>query len=395
VIIHPHQAIKVLHVDDDVNISKFLKSFLETFENDIQIDSVSSATKAIEMLECTEFDCVISDYKMPEMNGIELAQKIRDTSNVPIIMYTGQGSEEIAEKAFAVGIDDYLRKEFDSSHYQVLAKRIRVAVEKKRTEKMFKEITERSFDIIFTVNHNGILTYISPAIERVTGYKSKELVGKRFDVILHAEDVPRIINALNEVAGELVQGFKAKLVKKNGSIAFIEINISRIKKNGENIGVQGIARDITMRLEAEQELEKSRQHFQKLFNVIVDPVVIVNKHGYILELSDGVVSVTGRSREELIGKNFLKLDIITERSKLSLITNLGKRLMGIQSPPYVIEVFDKTRKKIPFQVNADVIDYDGESAVMAVFRNYAWKQGREEALYVHSNTNEEVIHFSL
>jgi PAS domain S-box-containing protein len=227
---------------------------------------------------------------------------------------------------------------------------------------MFKEITERSFDIIFTVNHNGILTYISPAIERVTGYKSKELVGKRFDVILHAEDVPRIINALNEVAGELVQGFKAKLVKKNGSIAFIEINISRIKKNGENIGVQGIARDITMRLEAEQELEKSRQHFQKLFNVIVDPVVIVNKHGYILELSDGVVSVTGRSREELIGKNFLKLDIITERSKLSLITNLGKRLMGIQSPPYVIEVFDKTRKK---------------------------------TLYVHSNTNEEEIHFSL
>jgi DNA-binding response OmpR family regulator len=89
VIIHPHQAIKVLHVDDDVNISKFLKSFLETFENDIQIDSASSATKAIEMLECTEFDCVISDYKMPEMNGIELAQKIRDTSNVPIIMYTG------------------------------------------------------------------------------------------------------------------------------------------------------------------------------------------------------------------------------------------------------------------------------------------------------------------
>ena len=49
---------------------------------------------------------------MPKMNGIELAQKIRETSDIPIILYTGQGSEEVAELAFSVGIDDYLRKEF-------------------------------------------------------------------------------------------------------------------------------------------------------------------------------------------------------------------------------------------------------------------------------------------
>ena len=98
-IIHPYQPIKVLHIDDDVNISRFLKSFLETFEKDIQVDTAASAKKAIEILEDTEFDCIISDYKMPDMNGIQLAQKIRDTSNVPIIIYTGQGSEEIAEKS--------------------------------------------------------------------------------------------------------------------------------------------------------------------------------------------------------------------------------------------------------------------------------------------------------
>ncbi|MFQ6053992.1 MAG: response regulator, partial [Candidatus Bathyarchaeia archaeon] len=111
------------------------KRFIEKFDPAIQVEFVSSPDEAQRLLRERSFDCVVSDYQMPTMDGIELAIKIRETSDIPFIIYTGRGSEEVAEAAFEAGIDDYIRKEFEHSHYQVLVKRIRSTVEKHRAEK--------------------------------------------------------------------------------------------------------------------------------------------------------------------------------------------------------------------------------------------------------------------
>ena len=126
--------LRVLHVDDEEVQLSFTKRFLEEMDGEIQVFSVMNSQEALRRLASETFDCVVSDYQMPGMDGIELARRIRDTSDVPIIIYTGRGSEEVAERAFEVGIDDYIRKEIDPSHYQVLARRIRTAVEKHRGE---------------------------------------------------------------------------------------------------------------------------------------------------------------------------------------------------------------------------------------------------------------------
>ncbi len=118
----PHGVIRVLHVDDDTNQLIFTKRFLEELDPFIQVESVASPEEAL--IKASSFDCVVSDFVMPGMNGIELANRVRETSTIPFILYTGQGNEEVAERAFAAGVDDYIRKEFDHSHYQVLAKRI-------------------------------------------------------------------------------------------------------------------------------------------------------------------------------------------------------------------------------------------------------------------------------
>ena len=124
--------LRVLHVDDEEVQLSFTKRFLEELDGEIQVFSVKNSQEVFTLLASETFDCVVSDYQMPGMDGIELSRRIRDTSDVPIIIYTGRGSEEVAEKAFEVGINDYIRKEIDPSHYQVLARRIRAAVEKHR-----------------------------------------------------------------------------------------------------------------------------------------------------------------------------------------------------------------------------------------------------------------------
>ena len=107
------------------------KRFLETADETLKVESVSSPEEALKRIREGAFDCVVSDYQMPHLDGIDVARKIRETSNISIILYTGRGSEDIASEAFAVGIDDYVRKELHSLHYEVLANRIRGVVERR------------------------------------------------------------------------------------------------------------------------------------------------------------------------------------------------------------------------------------------------------------------------
>jgi CheY-like chemotaxis protein len=110
------EPVRVLHVDDEEHELKYTKFFLEDIDPKILIESVIDPIEAIELLKREDYDLVLSDYKMNYMTGIEIAEHIRSFTDIPIILYTGYGSEEIAGKAFKVGIDDYLRKKICISH---------------------------------------------------------------------------------------------------------------------------------------------------------------------------------------------------------------------------------------------------------------------------------------
>jgi len=69
-------TIRVLHVDDEETQLEFTKKFLEMANETFHIDSVNSPKEALKLLERESYDCVVSDYQMPGINGIELAQKV-------------------------------------------------------------------------------------------------------------------------------------------------------------------------------------------------------------------------------------------------------------------------------------------------------------------------------
>ena len=100
---------------------------------------------------------------MPELNGIDLTKQIRPISNIPIILYTGRGSEDVAAEAFAAGVDDYVKKEVDPTHYQVLAKSIRTSVEKFWAEDELYD-SEKRYKTLVESSPNTILVTIDDEI---------------------------------------------------------------------------------------------------------------------------------------------------------------------------------------------------------------------------------------
>lgn len=126
------ESIRVLHVDDEPDFADMVGTFLERVDAHFDIVSVTNAADGMDLLtgDDANFHCVVSDYDMPETNGIEFLKSIRKQDvAIPFILYTGKGSEEVASDAISNGADDYLQKGSGTEQYELLANRIRNAVE--------------------------------------------------------------------------------------------------------------------------------------------------------------------------------------------------------------------------------------------------------------------------
>jgi CheY-like chemotaxis protein len=121
---------RILHVDDDPDLAELTALHLEREADELAVETATSATAGLEQLSDTDFDCIVSDYDMPGKSGIEFLTAVRETyPDIPFILYTGKGSEEIASKAVSAGVTDYLQKETGQSQYVLLANRIRNAID--------------------------------------------------------------------------------------------------------------------------------------------------------------------------------------------------------------------------------------------------------------------------
>lgn len=174
--------IRVLHVDDEPDFAELAKAILERESDSIEVVSETDPERALERLDTEDFDCVVSDYQMPMRTGLELLKTVRENHpELPFILFTGRGSEEIASEAISAGVTDYIQKG-GTERFDLLANRITNAVTAFRAKRTvegtnlrFRMIAEAATDAIITVNEAGAIVYANPSVERIFGYSRDEL----------------------------------------------------------------------------------------------------------------------------------------------------------------------------------------------------------------------------
>ena len=155
----------------------------------------------------------------------------------------------------------------------------------------------------------------------------------------------------------------------------------KISDDASAVKAEGTMRvDNISKAKLEEELAESQRHFQTLFNTMTDPVAIVDEGGIFLEVTDKVVEFTGFKKEELLGRNFLRTKIATNKSKAIMVKNLAKRMTGMKLAPYEMEVLTKDGRKLPYELNASKIVYKGKPADMVVFRDISKRKQAEKKL---------------
>lgn len=118
-------SVRVLHVDDEPGLADMVATFLERENDRFTIETAQRASEGLERFTKKDFDCIVSDYEMPDKNGIELLKRVRENyPQLPFILFTGKGSEEIASEAISAGVSDYLQKDSGTEQYALLANQI-------------------------------------------------------------------------------------------------------------------------------------------------------------------------------------------------------------------------------------------------------------------------------
>ena len=255
--------IRILHVDDEKNQLEFTKLFLEEIDKEVVIDSVSDPDEAVRLASRNDYDCIVSDYKMLSMSGVELAQRVREMSRVPFILYTGQGSEEVAQSAFEAGVDDYLKKEPEPSHYQVLAKRVRQNVEKYRAEQLYRKVVDESRDGIIILTGTSI-AFANEAATRMMCSGEESLVGcSILDCVIDSEkELLAKLEATEKKKGE-APFFEVQFRTGAGAIRVAEVLSTSIGYLGRKAHLC-FFRDVTQRKRMEERLEVLHQQAARL-----------------------------------------------------------------------------------------------------------------------------------
>jgi len=156
----------VLHVDDEPDVAELARTYLERSGDRLEVESVTSTSEGLDRLAEGDFDCVLSDYDMPGSDGLEFLETVRaEHGDLPFILFTGKGSEEIASEAIARGVTDYLQKGVGTDQYEILANRIENAVAQQRATQRAADL-ERIRRVVRNVNQALVRATSREEIER-------------------------------------------------------------------------------------------------------------------------------------------------------------------------------------------------------------------------------------
>ncbi|WP_214041379.1 PAS domain S-box protein [Methanoculleus sp.] len=183
-----------------------------------------------------------------------------------------------------------------------------------RSEEKFREIAQRSFDMIYTCYHDAGITYMSPAVTRILGYTPAELLGRRCRDYVNPPSLPAWEEAQKKMAGgEPVEGLEVGFRRKDGTTAFVELNESPIVEQEEVVGVQAVGREITERKQNEQlrrqaflQIERNIEQFAVLGDHIRQPLQVTLGRAELLD--DEETAAVIRDQVERINEYVRQLD---------------------------------------------------------------------------------------
>jgi PAS domain S-box-containing protein len=380
----------VLYVDDEEMLLDLCRIYLEA-TGDFTIGTTNSARDALEKLQGTSYDAIVSDYQMPEMDGIAFLKEVRSRSGeIPFILFTGRGREEIVIEAIDNGADFYLQKGGDpTAQFAELAHKIRKAVERRKAIqelrdnesqlRLLKASVDWASDQVFWLDFEGKILYVNDSACRNSGYSKEEFLAMTvFD--LDPDFTPEVQERANRILKQKKTNiFTTRHRHKDGKIVDMEIMANHVSKDGKDYSF-AFARDITRRKQMEDSLRESEERYRRLIAQSFDAVVIHQESTVVFANDAAARLVKAKSPAEMVGRATLDFvdppcfNLVSERIRTmsaspgAAVPLVEERFRCLDGTPVDVEVI------------ATSTIFQGRPAIQVVARDISGRKRTGEAL---------------
>jgi PAS domain S-box-containing protein/putative nucleotidyltransferase with HDIG domain len=319
------------------------------------------------------FDLVITDYKVHWIDGLEVLRKVKEIRpDCPVIMFTGTGNEEIAVDAMKAGLDDYVIK--SPKHFVRLPAAVLSVVdrkverkEKERAEERYRTLFEDVPVGLYSAAPDGKILEANPVLVQMFGYPDRDAMMKMNLADLHfsPEDFTRWLNSIEQDGS--VRNFECLMRRRDGSVFWINDNARGvIDPVGQTHYFQGSMEDITERKYADEALRESKERYRLLYEYAGNAIFTYDLSYKLIDVNKIACDFTGKRREDLIGRNFLDLDIVYEEDVNLLKTDHEQLCTGAKNHVVVSKMrFNRA---------------EGRYAIMEVTGTAIYKEGKIVAI---------------
>lgn len=267
--------LSVLVVEDSEFDARMLVGLLKSGGFIPTFKRVETASEMVEALNHEKWEVILADYNLPEFSAPKALEVLRDTKlDIPFIIVSGGIGEDTAVAAMRAGANDYLMKGNLARLVPAVERELRDAAVRESRRKAIKELRESEMrhrtlienasDIIVVLNSKGVVSFISPACEKVLGKKEDDFIGK--DWFQFAEESFRLKikdEYCRSLSKKLVSfSFEGRFIDAKGDSRVLDATAQNLLNDEAIKGVVLNVRDVTERLKSQAAIRESAEEFR-------------------------------------------------------------------------------------------------------------------------------------
>ncbi|TEU03807.1 MAG: PAS domain S-box protein, partial [Dehalococcoidia bacterium] len=262
------------------------------------------------------------------------------------------------------------------------------------SEEYYRSLVENAQDAIVIMNSDATIRYESPSMERMTGRKVKDRIGKNPFEFCHPDDTTKVMEVFRQLLENKIPiaQTELRLQNKDGSWRTFEVLGNNLLDNPVVTGIVLNLHEVTERRRAEEALRESEEKLRVMFESTSEGIAVTDLKGKILEVNDTILRMSGLSREELVGKEGFEL---MPREDAKGIIGQGKKAIksGTGTAKMSQEITPTYGRSYDVDLSIGVLrDSAGDpTGFVAIARDITERKRMEEELRKHREHLEELV----